>query len=342
VVCFASAPEVAEVAEVIEIPRRSYENSRLWRIAAPLQYRQCTRDLLEAAPPPADLIVGGEHLFLKAHNRAFPGTPWIYLPHSLTADQEIQSYDLPWLMEKAQAFTYVRLQRWALGHANRTLRFTHYACEVLRKKYPKATARFFVNPMGIDVPPDTERPVRGGQVQLLSVGRLVPGKRIDLALKTLSGIRSLEWHFHVVGDGLERAALERQAQALGIADRVTFHGFQPDPSKWYREADLLVFPSWLENFPITMMESMSYRVPCLAMRGDGVRFHNANAEIMQDGSDGFLATSDYDFATKLENLITEPERLRAAGRAARKTVEEKYTWDRHLDRYEELFSELLR
>ena len=63
--------------------------------------------------PPADVVIGGEHLFLKEHCRRFPQTPWVYLPHSLLVDQEIRSYNLPPLMRWISTTLYVRLQRWA-------------------------------------------------------------------------------------------------------------------------------------------------------------------------------------------------------------------------------------
>ena len=59
-----------------------------------------------------------------------------------------------------------------------------------------------------------------------------------------------------------------------------------------------------------MLEAMSQGVPCLAMCGDGVRYHTANAEIIRDGVDGFLAASDDDFRLQLEKLLQVPQHLR--------------------------------
>src|SRR5262249_21625503 len=152
--------------------------------------------------------------------------------------------------------------------------------------------RFFVNPQATEPPAEVGDRPEGGPVRLLWVGQLIPRKRIDLALSALAGIRGGAWEFDVVADGTSRQALEGQAPEPGLADRVHFHGFQKDPAAWYRRADLLLFPSWLENFPLTMLEAMGHCVPCLAMRGDGVRYHTANAEVIEHGRDGFLADSD--------------------------------------------------
>jgi glycosyltransferase involved in cell wall biosynthesis len=199
---------------------------------------------------------------------------------------------------------------------------------------------FFVNPMGTDLPEPQARSAPSGPVRLLWVGQLIARKRIEVALSALATVPHLSWRFDVVGAGDQRAALERRAAELGLQDRVVFHGFQEQPAPWYRQADLLLFPSWLENSPVTMLEAMSYGVPCLAMRADGVRFHNANAEIIRDGEDGFLASDDDEFMRLLADLVAHPAPLRPAGDAARQAIASRHTWHHHLERYETLFDEL--
>jgi glycosyltransferase involved in cell wall biosynthesis len=343
VVCFQAVPDVRECAETFEVPLAPYDKARfVWRFTSLLQYWHCTRLLLCQNLPPTDVVVGGEHFFLRGHIRLFPETPWIYLPHSLVVDQEIKSYRLSPVMEAVSTHVYVALQRWALNNAHRTLRFSRQACEALEARYGRAIKpRFFVNPMGIEVPQCDIKASETTVVRLLWVGQLILRKRIDVALTALAKLRQYNWRFDVVGDGVARERLEDYTRQLGLTDRVQFHGFQADPTPWYRQADLLLFPSWLENFPVTMLESMSHGVPCLAMRGDGFRFHTANAEIIRHGVDGFLADSDEDFCMQLEKLLQNPQALRTAGKAARATVERQYTWDQHLDRYEDLFDELI-
>jgi glycosyltransferase involved in cell wall biosynthesis len=340
--CFAALPEVADCAEVFAIPGRSQPAGRLlWRFASLLDARHYRRELARLELPPADVVIGGEHLFLKEHHRRFPQTPWVYLPHSLLVDQEIRSYNLPPLMRWISTTFYVRLQRWALNRADRTLRFTEMSCAALLKRYGRSLRpRFFVNPQATELPPAVEERPADGTVRLLWVGQLIARKRIDLALEALAQAPQGGWVFDVVGDGVERPALERQTRQLGLAERVQFHGFQADPSPWYRQADLLLFPSWLENFPLTLLEAMAHAVPCLAMRGDGVRYHTANAEVIEPGRDGFLADSDEDFARQLSRLVQQRDLLRRTGEAARQTVAERYTWERHLDKLEALFDEL--
>ena len=342
-VCFDRGLELSDRAEIYQISRPEYGSTTFfWRVSPFLQYQYCTAQLHKIKLASPDLVIGGEHLFLRAHWLRFPRTPWIYLPHSLVVSQEIRSYELPPMLNLVASRVYNKIQRWALNTADRTLRFTDYGCKALSTHYGASIRpRFTVNPMGIDVPSVAEPKPIACPLKILWVGQLIPRKRIDVALDALARLHRYNWVFDIVGDGQSREVLERQTQRLGLQDRVRFHGFQADPFSWYRAAHLLLFPSWLENSPVSMLESMSCGVPCLAMRGDGVHFHNANAEIIADGRDGFLAESDEHFGFQLERILKEPGILRKVGKAARETIVSRHTWNKHLDRYESLFEELI-
>ena len=87
--------------------------------------------------------------------------------------------------------------------------------------------------------------------------RLVPVKRIDrmlramaVAMASVPGLR-----LYVVGDGAERAALERQAAALGISNRVTFAGWSAAAPNWYAAADIVALTSDSEGTPLSLIEA---------------------------------------------------------------------------------------
>lgn len=340
--CFRATSEVLDFAEVFELAPVPYQDKRfVWRFTHVLQHRHFNRSMKGLTLPPADVVVGAELLFLKAHRRLFPNTPWIYVPHSFVVTHEIRGAGFVPSMRLVAEVFYQHLQRWALNHADRTLRFTRLACEALERHYgPSVHPRFVVNPQGIDIPDVPARGRVSGSVRLLWVGQLIPRKRIDVAIGALTPLKHLDWRFDVVGDGPLRGVLEDQVVAAGLADRVTFHGFRNDPSRFYQGADLLLFPSLSENSPMTMWESMSYGVPCLAMQGDGVQYHNANAEIIDAGVDGFLAKTDDDYRLQLGHLLMQPGLLQEAGERARQKIIDRHSWEQHVDRYEAIFDEL--
>src|SRR5688572_24604816 len=75
VVCFAGAVDVGECDAVYALPRPQHARSRLrWRVAALTEWRALTAAVrrLELSRP--DVVIGGEHLFLKGHCGKFPRT----------------------------------------------------------------------------------------------------------------------------------------------------------------------------------------------------------------------------------------------------------------------------
>lgn len=61
----------------------------------------------------------------------------------------------------------------------------------------------------------------------------------------------------LVGDGASRPQLEALARTLGIADRVTFAGFQSNPHAWIRQARLMAFSSKMEGLPNVLLEGLA-------------------------------------------------------------------------------------
>jgi glycosyltransferase involved in cell wall biosynthesis len=108
---------------------------------------------------------------------------------------------------------------------------------------------FFVPENGIGrstVSEGSLRPERGGKLELIFVGGLVPRKACDLALRAAAPLlRNDLAHFAVVGDGTERKRLEDLTRSLGIEKAVTFYGWlsHAEVLERMRSADVFVFPS---------------------------------------------------------------------------------------------------
>src|SRR5213592_3131982 len=72
-VCFEALPEVRRGVEVHTVPQLTeMPEWGLWRFAALRNARHCARGLVRLQLEPADVVIGGEHLFLKPHRRRFP------------------------------------------------------------------------------------------------------------------------------------------------------------------------------------------------------------------------------------------------------------------------------
>ena len=101
-------------------------------------------------------------------------------------------------------------------------------------------------------------------VCFLSVGRLNPQKNHAALLGAFSAPGLAEARLLIAGDGDLRAALEQQARALGVGDRVHFLGVRRDIPRLLAAADGLVMASTWEGNPLVVMEAMAAGLPVVA------------------------------------------------------------------------------
>ena len=174
--------------------------------------------------------------------------------------------------------------------------------------------------LGTDLPADV---VRSPTPLIATVGHLVARKRHDdvlRALAELDGVRYL-----VVGDGPERAALERLAGELGITERVEFTG-QLEPAQALarsREAWVMAMPSTAEAFGVAYVEAMAAGIPAIGCEGEP-----GPAEIAACG-EGMLTVPPRDpaaLASTLRALLDDEAERARLGAGARATVERSFSW----------------
>jgi glycosyltransferase involved in cell wall biosynthesis len=125
-----------------------------------------------------------------------------------------------------------------------------------------------------------------------------------------------------VGDGAERAFLERRAQELGLGDAVRFTGALPhDRTRaLYAETDVFCLPSFAEGVPVVLMEAMAMKIPVVATEIMGV------PELVDDGVSGLLvppARPD-ELAKALVRLLGEPALRERMGEEGRRRVAADY------------------
>lgn len=99
---------------------------------------------------------------------------------------------------------------------------------------------------------------------IVTVGRLVENKNISLLLEAMSRISWTQLHLVVLGEGPLRERLAKEAEALGLEDRVHFCGFVENPFPIIKRADLYVSSSNAEGFPNALLEAMALQVPVVA------------------------------------------------------------------------------
>jgi glycosyltransferase involved in cell wall biosynthesis len=104
------------------------------------------------------------------------------------------------------------------------------------------------------------------------IGRLSPEKGHTLFLRALSQVVKVipQTRAVFVGEGKEAERLEVMARARGLADRLTFAGYQAEISSIYSALDLVVIPSLTEGLPNVLLEAFLHRRPVVATAVGGI------------------------------------------------------------------------
>ncbi|MBI3669969.1 MAG: glycosyltransferase [Acidobacteria bacterium] len=154
---------------------------------------------------------------------------------------------------------------------------------------------------------------------VLFCAKLQPWKRPQDLVEAFAKANVKDSFLVIAGDGPLRADLERQAQALGITERVRMLGFvnQSQLPGVYRAADLLVLPSEHEAFGLVVNEAMLCGCPAVVSDRVGAKF-----DLVRDGETGFVyPCGDVGALTQvLREVLPVCERLRQMGEAARRRM----------------------
>ncbi len=131
----------------------------------------------------------------------------------------------------------------------------------------------------------------------LVVARLAPEKRIDVVIREFAAMVPLvpSAELALVGDGRGRAKLLREAEALGVRDRVSVMPEVPRDrlGLWYSAADVHVSASLSETGPLTVVEAMASGTPTIAYDGPGFedRVVTGDNGILVERREGELAAA---------------------------------------------------
>jgi GalNAc-alpha-(1->4)-GalNAc-alpha-(1->3)-diNAcBac-PP-undecaprenol alpha-1,4-N-acetyl-D-galactosaminyltransferase len=176
-------------------------------------------------------------------------------------------------------------------------------------------------PNPVDIPKTALAPAAGqAEPTVMAMGRLSPQKGFDVLLAAFAsaGRTRPAWRLVILGEGESRAALQAQAERLGIAPRVTWGGHVRDPFPMLAGADVFVLSSRYEGFPNALLEAMAMgRAVISTACPTGPR------EIIREGRDGFLVPVDNTgaLAAALERLMDDPAARLALGQAAREVTQ---------------------
>ncbi len=240
--------------------------------------------------------------------------------------------------------------RWYFRLERAMLRFYDHVIAVSTELYDQCLSlgvrpeRLSYIPNGIDAERyGRERSVLGarlllgidpGAVVIGGVGRLSDEKGFDDAIRFLAQTPD-HVELHLAGEGPERGRLVQLAAAMGLEDRVVFHGWQSDLRPFYEAIDALLLSSRREGLPNVVLEAMAIGAPVAATPVGDVR------DVLDQGRCGVLLDSDPTrWPQQMHALLTEPRQRAAYADAARKRVTTLFNFDRRMNSVLSVYDQL--
>ncbi len=181
---------------------------------------------------------------------------------------------------------------------------------------------------------------RSPEPRVVVLGRLVPQKRVELALEAAAALRQRVpgLHLDVVGSGWWEPHLREHVTRLGMEDDVTFHGHVSEAEKHVLLARAWVhaMPSLKEGWGLVVVEAGVHGTPTVAFRTAG-----GPADSIRHGETGLLVDDDGPepdveaFGAALESLLTDERERERMSREARRWVS-RFRWEDCVEAWEQL------
>ncbi len=185
-------------------------------------------------------------------------------------------------------------------------------------------------------------PSRGKPLRAVFVGRLVPMKGCDLAIRAaVPFVREGLLTFDIIGDGYNRAELERLVQQAGVTKGIYFHGWVSRAEVMNRitSSHIFLFPSLREFGGGVVMEAMAKGlVPIVMDYGGPGETVDESCGIRVPMTDE--ETTVKDLSATLRALIENPQRLDMLAAGALKRIREHFTWEEKARQFVDVYKKI--
>lgn len=175
---------------------------------------------------------------------------------------------------------------------------------------------------------------------ILATGRLAPQKGLEFLIRAIPYLDKMivkPYKILIVGDGPLRNYLRDLSKELHVEDKVMFLGFRTDIGNLLNMCDVVVLPSLWEGLSIALLEAMAAGKPIITTT------IGSNKEVIQDGYSGILVPKKdpIALANAIYKIFINKELSSRLGENAKKVYFEKYQEDLMLEKYINLYKELM-
>lgn len=194
---------------------------------------------------------------------------------------------------KLRRWLFEIIMNWLYRNANLTIHVSKYSLS----EQKKGNGTYIHN----GIMPVTDKYESNGRIEPLKVlfcSRLEKAKGIHEIITAFKQIKPATAHLTIIGTGNEKNWVEKN-----VCGNIKYLGFQKEVSKFYQEADVMILMSEFENFPISVIEAMSYGLPIITTGAGGI------SEMVKDYYNGLIITSDTSEIINAVNLLNSDRKL---------------------------------
>lgn len=174
---------------------------------------------------------------------------------------------------------------------------------------------------------------------VLAVGRLHPQKGFMQLLEAFQIVSRLvpESRLLIVGEGAQRAELEKSIKQRGLRNLARLAGYRDDTLDLMRQSTLLVMSSLWEGMPNVVLEAMACGLPVVSMQVEGI------SELFESDRYGLVVSQGdiIGLAQSIERLLQSPELRLKLAIDAQQIVNKRFTWNQMAENYAVLYGRLI-
>lgn len=216
-----------------------------------------------------------------------------------------------------------------LKNADKILITLDYLRDILPKQYVHKMVTLFDTGIDTSDLKKVERTASDGPVNILYVGKLIRYKGAELLIRAIAPLKDkYNFKLHIVGDGVERQALQQLTTDSKLDEVVTFHGNvdRHEVFDFFKEADIFCAPSLTEASGNALLEAMLYSLPIITINNGGPRYMcpaNGAIKINIQEENGIVR----EISEGLVRLINNPAERISMGAANFDFLQKNFSWD---------------
>ncbi|BBI31793.1 glycosyl transferase [Cohnella abietis] len=279
-----------------------------------------------------------QYQLIHAHNLFPDGATAYLLSRKYRIPYVITLHDVDQYNSLADKGMLKELSRKIISHAKKVFVVSNRVKNNIISQLPEQNVQLLYNTFYTE---DKQLQGRGRNKKIVAIASLIERKGIHILLQAFHRIASLnkDYELVIIGNGSEMESLIKLTQQLNLQERVTFRGTlrHQEAMEELANASIFCLPSWDEAFGVVYAEAMSYGIPIIGCRGEGI------GDLVTHLENGMLVESQNidELTEALQYLISNVQEAWLIGNRGKESIDNLHPrtfGGKLLEQYEEVLS----